>query len=81
MTSAIVALSVGVILPVILSTSLGIVTLALGESSDAIVIGVLIISFAAAAIGGAVVVTVLLGRRARIARLQSDLLANVTPLR
>lgn len=78
LTSAIVALSVGVILPVILSTSLGIVTLALGESSDAIVIGVLIISFAAAAIGGAVVVTVLLGRRARIARLQSDLLANVT---
>jgi signal transduction histidine kinase len=78
LTSAIVALSVGVILPVILSTSLGIVTLAVGESSDAIVIGVLIISFAAAAIGGAVVVTVLLGRRARIARLQSDLLANVT---
>ncbi|MDJ0764925.1 MAG: HAMP domain-containing sensor histidine kinase [Myxococcota bacterium] len=78
LTSAIVALSVGVILPVILSTSLGIVTLAIGESSDAIVLGVLIISFAAAATGGAVVVTVLLGRRARIARLQSDLLANVT---
>ncbi|MCP4602117.1 MAG: HAMP domain-containing histidine kinase [Proteobacteria bacterium] len=78
LTSAIVWLSVGVILPVLLSTSLGIVTLALGESSDAIVIGVLIISFAAAAIGGAVAVTVLLSRRARIARLQSDLLANVS---
>lgn len=78
LTRAIVALSVGVILPVILSTSLGIVTLAIGESSDAIVLGVLITSFAAAATGGAIVVTVLLGRRARIARLQSDLLTNVT---
>jgi two-component system phosphate regulon sensor histidine kinase PhoR len=39
---------------------------------------VLIISFTSAAIGGAVIVTVLLGRRARTARLQMDLLANVT---
>ena len=75
---AIIALSVGVIVPVFLSTSLGIVTLALGESSRAIVLGVLIISFAAAAAGSAIVATVLLGRRARIARMQSDLLANVT---
>lgn len=66
------------IVPVFLSTSLGIVTLALGESSRAIVLGVLIISFAAAAAGSAIVATVLLGRRARIARMQSDLLANVT---
>ena len=36
------------------------------------------VSFTAAAIGGAVILYVLLGRRARIARLQSDLLANVT---
>lgn len=78
LTTIIVVLSVGVLLPVLLSTSLGIVTLALGQSSDAIVLGVLIICFAAAAIGGAVIVTVLLGRRARIARLQADLLANVT---
>ncbi|MCP4674374.1 MAG: HAMP domain-containing histidine kinase [Deltaproteobacteria bacterium] len=78
LTSAIVALSVGVILPVLLSTSLGIVTLAIGEGSGSILLGVLIISFAAAATGGAAVVTVLLGRRARIARLEADLLANVT---
>ena len=78
LTGVIVLLSVGVILPVILSTSVGIVTLALGESSGAIVIGVLTISFAAAAFGGAVVATVLLGRRARLARLQADLLANLT---
>ena len=75
---AITALSVGVIVPVLLSTSLGIVTLVLGESSRSIVLGVLIISFAAAAAGSAIVATVLLGRRARIARMQSDLLANVT---
>lgn len=78
LSNIIVALAVGVILPVILSTSLGIVTLVLGESSRSIVLGVLIISFAAAAIGGAIVVTVLLGRRAKIARLQADLVANVS---
>jgi two-component system phosphate regulon sensor histidine kinase PhoR len=36
------------------------------------------VSFAAASIGGAVVLTVLLGRRAHAARLQSDLLGNVS---
>jgi len=39
---------------------------------------VLIVSFTCAAIGGAVVSVVLLGRKARLARLQSDLLANVS---
>jgi two-component system phosphate regulon sensor histidine kinase PhoR len=77
-TRMFVALAVGVLLPVILSTSVGIVTLAVGESSDAIVIGVLIVCFAAAAIGGAVATVVLLGRRARIAREQADFVANVT---
>jgi two-component system phosphate regulon sensor histidine kinase PhoR len=37
-----------------------------------------VIAFTAAAAGCAVLVTVLLGRRAHLARLQSDLLANVT---
>jgi two-component system phosphate regulon sensor histidine kinase PhoR len=78
LTGAIVALSVGVVVPVLLSTSVGIVTLALGQSSHAIVVGVLVVCFAAAALGGAVVATILLGRRARIARLQGDLLANVS---
>lgn len=78
LTGAIVALSVGVLLPVLLSTSVGIVTLVLGESSRDLLIGVLIVSFAAASLGGVAVVTWLLGRRARIARLQGDLLANVT---
>jgi two-component system phosphate regulon sensor histidine kinase PhoR len=78
LTGVIVALSVGVLLPVMLSTAVGIVTLALGESANWIVVGVLVISFAAAAIGSAVTATVLLSKKARTARLQSDLLANVT---
>ncbi|MDD5306588.1 MAG: HAMP domain-containing sensor histidine kinase [Deltaproteobacteria bacterium] len=78
MTGVIVALCVGVVLPVMLSTSVGIVTLALGRGSGSIVIGVLTISFAAAAIGGVVAASVLLSRRARLARLQADFLANVT---
>jgi two-component system phosphate regulon sensor histidine kinase PhoR len=78
LTGAIVVLSVGVLLPVLLSTSVGIITLVVGKDSWDLTFGVLIISFTSAAIGGAIIVTVLLGRRARTARLQMDLLANVT---
>jgi len=78
LTGAIVALSVGVLLPVLLSTTVGIVALAIGESTKELLVGALVVSFAAAAMGGAVVATVLLGRRARVARMQSDLLANVS---
>jgi len=78
LTGALVALSVGVVVPVLLSTSVGIVTLVLGEGSRAILVGVLVTSFAAAALGGAAAAAILLGRRARIARFQADLLANVS---
>lgn len=78
LTGAIVALAVGVIIPVISSTSVGIVLLAIGQSSQETVFGVLVLSLAAAAFGSAVVVTVLLGRRARLARLQADFTANIT---
>jgi two-component system phosphate regulon sensor histidine kinase PhoR len=78
LTGAIVALAVGVIFPVLSSTSLGIVLIVLGESSQETVFGVLVLSFAAAAFGSAIVVTVLLGRRARLARLQTDFTANIT---
>ena len=77
-TSAFVALSVGVLLPVILSTSVGIVTLVLAESGVDLAIGILVICFAVAATAGAIAVVVFLGRRARLARLQADLLSNVT---
>jgi len=78
LTGVIVTLAVGVILPVILSTSVGIVSIALGERANNLVIGVLVICFAVASIGGAVTATVLLGRKARTARLQADFLANVS---
>ena len=78
LTGVIVALSVGVILPVLLSTSVGIIALVLGEGSLSLVVGVLVISFTSAAVGAAILAVVLLGKRARTARLQADLLANVT---
>ena len=78
LTGVIVTLAVGVILPVLLSTTVGIVSLAMGERTNNLVVGVLVICFAAAAIGGAVTATVLVGRKARTARLQSDFLASVS---
>jgi len=78
LTGVIVTLVVGVILPVVLSTSVGIVSIALGEKTNNLVMGVLLICFAVASIGGAVTATVLLSRKARTARLQSDFLANVS---
>ncbi len=78
LTGAIVLLSVGVLLPVLLSTFVGILTIVYGSGSQSIILGVLSISFTSAAIGSAIIVTVLLGRRSRTARLQADFLANVT---
>jgi two-component system phosphate regulon sensor histidine kinase PhoR len=78
MTGPLVMLSVGVIVPVFLSTSAGILLLVLGKSSVSLLFGILVVCFTSAAIGGAIVVVILLGRRARIARLQADLLANVS---
>ena len=60
------------------STSAGIVVLVVGEGSLNVIFGALVVSFTSAAIGCAVIVAVLLGRRARTARLQADLLANVS---
>ena len=71
-------LSVGVLVPVILSTAVGIVALVIGTSTKELLIGILVVSFTAAAAGGSIIAVVLLGRRARLARLQSDLLANVS---
>ena len=78
LTSAIVLLAVGVLLPVLLSTLVGIITLVSGDISYNLILGILTIAFTSAAIGSAIMVTVLLSRRARTARLQSDFLANIT---
>ncbi len=77
LTGVIVSLMVGVVLPILLSTSVGIVNLVLGEDSISLVISVLMISFTAAAIGGVIIATVLLRRRARVARLQADFLTSM----
>ncbi|HPC83635.1 MAG TPA: HAMP domain-containing sensor histidine kinase [Thermoanaerobaculaceae bacterium] len=78
LTGAIVAVSVGVLLPVLLSASVGIIAIATGKSTKELVVGVLVVCFTCAAAGGAVVAMVVLGRKARMARLQTDLLANVS---
>lgn len=78
LTRPIVVLAVGVLLPLLLSSAVGIVALALWENPKDLVLGVLALSLAAASIGGGVIVAVLLGRRARLARLQVDLLGNVS---
>lgn len=78
LTGVIVTLAVGVLLPVLLATAVGIVAVALAEDTGGIVTGVLVISFACAAIGSAVVALVLTGQKVRLARSQADFVANVT---
>ncbi|NOZ88133.1 MAG: HAMP domain-containing histidine kinase [Deltaproteobacteria bacterium] len=74
----ILILALGVLTPVFLSTTLGIVALFMGENSKDLILGAVGVFLAISAIGSGVVVAVLLGRRARTARLQSDLLGNVS---
>lgn len=78
LTSIIVFIAVGVLLPVLLSTAVGIVALVFAKDAGGIITGVLVISFAATATGCGVTAVVLVGRKARLARLQSDFVANVS---
>lgn len=78
LVTPIVLLSVGVLLPVVLVSAAGIVALALWENPRELVIGILSLIFSVAAAGTAIVVTVLLSKRSRLARLQSDLLGAVS---
>ena len=78
LTSVIVMIAVGVLLPVLLSTAVGIVALVLARDAGGIVTGVLVISFAVAALGSALVTVVLTGKKARLARRQADFVANVS---
>ena len=68
LTGVIVVLTVAILVPVILLTAVGIVTLALAKSTVNIVMGVLVISFAVAAAGGVLGATVLAGQKNRLAR-------------
>lgn len=78
LTSVIVTLAVGVLLPVLLATAVGIVALVLAKDTGGIVTGVLVISFAVTAIGSALLALVLTGHKARLARSQADFVANVS---
>jgi two-component system phosphate regulon sensor histidine kinase PhoR len=78
LTGVIVLIAVGVLVPVMLSTAAGIVALVIARDAGGIVTGVLVISFTAAAAGSAVITVILTGRKARLARLQADFVANVS---
>lgn len=78
LTTIIVLLAVGVLLPVMLATAAGIVALVIAGDTSGIVTGVLVVSFAVTAMGSALVTVVLTGKKARLARLQADLVANVS---
>lgn len=76
--AVILLLTIGVLLPVMLSTIAGIVAIIFADDAGGIVTGVLVISFTAAAAGSALVAVVLMARKAKLARLQSDFIANVS---
>jgi len=78
LTGVIVLVAIGVLLPVMLSTAVGIVALVIARDAGGIVTGVLVISFAVAAAGSALIAVVLTGRKARLARRQADFVANVS---
>lgn len=78
LTGVIVLVAVGVLLPVMLSTAVGIVALAIARDAGGIVTGVLVISFAVAAAGSALIAVVVTGKKARLARWQADFVANVS---
>ncbi len=78
LTRPLVLLSVGVLLPIVLASSVGIITLVLSETPREIVVGVLAVIFATSAFVSGIVLVVWLGKRARTARLQSDLVSNVS---
>jgi two-component system phosphate regulon sensor histidine kinase PhoR len=78
LTSVIITLAAGVLLPVVLSTAVGIVSLVFADDAGSIVMGVLLISFTVTAAGSGLVAVVLAGRKARMARLQADFVANVS---
>jgi len=78
LSSVIVVIAVGVLLPVLLSTAVGIVALVFARDAGGIVTGVLVICFAIAATGSALITVILASKKARLARLQSDFIASVS---
>lgn len=78
-TGALLTLLLGaVIVPALLSLSVGIVALALWRAAFDIVFGVLILSFAAMSVSGGVAAIAFVRRSARVAEMQTDFVANVS---
>jgi len=78
-TGALRGLIIGAVLvPAVLSISVGIVALALWRQAFDIVFGVLVLSFAAMSAAGAVAAILFLRRSARLAELQTEFIANVS---
>lgn len=78
LSGVVVLIAAGVLFPVMLSTAVGIVAVAIAGDVGGIVTGVLVISFTAAAMGSALIAVVLTGRKAQLARRQSDFVAGVS---
>ncbi len=78
LTGVIMLVALGVLLPVMLATAVGIVSIVIAHDVGGIVTGVLMISFAMAAAGSALITVVLTGRKARLARRQADFVATVS---
>lgn len=73
------ALLVGtVVMPSLLTLSVGIVALALWREATGLVVGVLTLSFAASAIAGGVTAVVFVRRTSRLAEMQADFVANAS---
>jgi signal transduction histidine kinase len=78
LTGVIVTVAVGVLLPVMLLTAVGIVAIVFAKDAGGIVHGVLVLSFAVTAIGSGLIAVVLTGKKARLARRQADFVAGVS---
>lgn len=78
LTSVIVIIAAGVMLPVMLSTAVGIVAISLAEDTGGIVTGALVISFTVTAAGCSLLALVFMGRKNRLARQQADFIANIS---
>ena len=78
LTSVIVIIAVGVLLPVLLATAAGIVALFFARDAGGIITGVLVISFAVTAMGSGMITVVLTGKKMRQARRQADFIAGMS---
>ena len=78
LTGVVLLIAVGVLLPVMMATAVGIIALVIAKDAGDIVTGVLVVSFAVTAMGSGLITVVLTSRKMRQARLQSDFIANVS---